>query len=341
MKQLSIGVIGCGKIAQRRHLPEYAANEHVKIIAVCDKDEERARAIAEQYGATAYTDYHSLLAHEELDAVSVCLPNVLHAPVSIAALEAGKHVLCEKPMAVSEQEAVAMIEASERSGKLLMIGHNQRLMLPHQKAKEVLASGLLGKVLTFRTAFGHGGPENWSVEGAGGWFFQKSQAFIGAMGDLGVHKTDLIRYLLGEEIVEVGAFVGTLQKQNTDVDDNAVCILRTASGIFGTLAASWTYKPSEDNSTVFYCEKGILRLIDDPDYNVVVELENGERTLYEIGRVATNEKQTESGVIRSFVGHILEGTQPDISGKEGMKSLKVIFAALESSATGKFVKING
>ncbi|MDF2960324.1 MAG: NADH-dependent dehydrogenase [Paenibacillus sp.] len=339
MTQIKIGVIGCGKIAQRRHLPEYAYNKNVQIAAVCDLNEARANEVAATYGAKPYTDYRELLAHDGLDAVSVCLPNVLHAPVTISALKAGKHVLCEKPMATSESEAAAMIEARDLSGKLLMIGHNQRLMLPHKKAKEILASGLLGRVLTFRTAFGHGGPESWSVEGAGGWFFQKSQAFIGAMGDLGVHKTDLIRYLLGEEIVEVGAFVGTLQKPNTDVDDNAVCILKTESGIIGTLAASWTYKPNEDNSTVFYCEKGMLRLIENPEYNVIVALENGERILYEVGKVATNDMQTDSGTIRAFVDHIVCGTKLNISGEEGLKSLKVILAALESSLTGKIVKI--
>lgn len=340
MTVINVGVIGCGKIAQLRHLPEYSGHKHVRVAAVCDRTLARANKIGNAYGAKAYTDYRELLAHEELDAVSVCLPNMLHAPVSIAALEAGKHVLCEKPMATSEAEAVAMIEARNRSGKLLMIGHNQRLMPPHKKAKEILTSGMLGRVITFRTAFGHGGPENWSVEGAGGWFFQKSKAFVGAMGDLGVHKTDLIRYLLGEEIVEVGAFTGTLQKQNTDVEDNAVCILRTESGVIGTLAASWTYRPSEDNSTVLYCEKGTLRLIDNPGYSVIAELHSGERILYETGKVATNAAQTESGVIRSFVDHILSGTDPAISGEEGMKSLKVILAALESSETGKIVRIN-
>ncbi|WP_018132134.1 Gfo/Idh/MocA family protein [Effusibacillus pohliae] len=339
MAKLKIGVIGCGSIAQHRHLPEYAANLNAEIVAVCDKDRERVQEVAETYGAKAYTDYRELLQNEGLDAVSVCTPNALHAPISIAALDAGKHVLCEKPMATSHEEALAMIAAAEKSGKFLMIGHNQRLMPPHKKAKEILDSGVLGRVLTFRTTFGHAGPEMWSVEGAGGWFFQKQQAFIGAMGDLGVHKADLLRFLLGEEIVEVGAFVGTLAKQNTDVDDNAVCIVKTESGAIGTLVASWTYQPKEDNSTVFYCEKGTLRLAEDPTYGVIVEFANGERALYQVGAVATNEKQTTSGVIDAFIEHILTGTRPAISGEEGYKSLKVILAALESAETGRIVRV--
>ncbi|MFC4769970.1 Gfo/Idh/MocA family protein [Effusibacillus consociatus] len=339
MSKVKVAVIGCGSIAKHRHLPEYHLNPNAEIVAVCDRNKERAAEVAEKYGAKAYIDYQELLQHDGLDAVSVCTANVSHAPITIAGLEAGKHVLCEKPMATSHEEAQAMIAAAEKSGKLLMIGHNQRLMPPHQKAKAILASGELGRVLTFRTAFGHGGPEQWSVDGAGGWFFQKKQAFIGAMGDLGVHKADLLRYLLGEEIVEVGAFVDTLAKQNTDVDDNAVCIVKTESGAIGTLVASWSYQPKEDNSTVFYCEKGTLRLAEDPEYGVIVEYSNGDRTLHQVGAVATNTAQTTSGIIDAFIDHILTGTQPAISGEEGYKSLKVILAALESAETKRIVRI--
>jgi predicted dehydrogenase len=339
MSKVKIGVIGCGSIGTKRHLTEYAANPNVEIVAVCDKYEARANAAAEKFGGTPYTDYYDLLKHEGLDGVSVCTPNYLHAAISIAALEAGKHVLCEKPMATSHEEAKAMIAAAEKTGKFLMIGHNQRLMAPHVKAKEILDSGVLGRVLTFRTAFGHGGPEQWSVEGPGGWFFQKQQAFVGTMGDLGVHKADLLRYLLAEEINEVGAFVSTLEKQNTDVDDNAVLILKTESGKIGTLAASWTYKPKEDNSTTFYCEKGTLRLVENPDYGVIVDFANGERALYQVGQVATNDKQISSRIPETFISHIITNTQPSISGEEGYKSLKVILAALESAATGQIVKV--
>ncbi len=157
----------------------------------------------------------------------MCLPNYLHAPVSIDALNAGVHVLCEKPMATSEEEADKMIEAAERNGKKLMIGHNQRFVASHQKAKELIESGAIGKIYSFRTAFGHGGPEGWSADGKDSWFFQKDKAFIGAMGDLGVHKADLIRYLLQDEFVEVGAFVETSAKEGTDVDDNAALILKS------------------------------------------------------------------------------------------------------------------
>lgn len=342
MKKLNIGVIGCGSIAKHRHLPEYAQNENVNIVAVCDPVEERAAEMAAKYGATPYTNYEELLQNESIDAVSVCTPNYLHAPISIQALKAGKHVLCEKPMATSKEEAEAMIEAAKESGKKLMIAHNQRFVRSHEKARKLIETGEIGKIYSFRTAFGHPGPEGWSADGKDSWFFRKNEAAMGAMGDLGVHKADLIRFLLGEEVVEVGAFVETSAKENTDVDDNATCILKTESGIVGTLAASWSYNGSEDNSTIIYGEKGILRLEDDPNYSLIVQYRNGEVAKYELGAIQSNDEggQTTSHVIDHFISTILEDKEPPISGEEGMKSLMVILAAFKSAETKQIVSTN-
>ncbi|WP_053361038.1 Gfo/Idh/MocA family oxidoreductase [Bacillus sp. FJAT-27251] len=341
MAKLKIGVIGAGSIAQHRHLPEYAANQQAEIVAVCDINEERAAEVAGKYGAKAYTDYQELLKSGEVDAVSVCTPNYLHAPISIAALEAGLHVLCEKPMATSKEEAENMIVAADKSGKKLMIAHNQRFVPSHQKARQLIASGDLGKIYSFRTAFGHGGPEGWSVEGKEGWFFQKEKAFVGAMGDLGVHKTDLIRYLLGEEITEVGAFVETSAKDFATVDDNAVCVLKTESGIIGTLAASWAYNGKEDNSTIIYGEKGTLRLEDDPDYSLVALYSTGEVVNYQLGKIQSNDEggQKNSHVIEKFVDCVINNEAPPVSGEEGMKSLSVILAALESNESKRITEV--
>src|SRR5699024_10719970 len=148
-----------------------------------------------------------VLQEEEIDAISVCLPNYLHAPLSIAALQAGKHVLCEKPMATSSEEAEDMIEDAKTTEKKLMIAHNQRIEDSHDNAHKLIKQNEIGKIYRFRTAFGDGGPESWSIDGKNSWFFKKDEAFIGAMGDLGVHKADLIRYLLDEEFQEISAFI--------------------------------------------------------------------------------------------------------------------------------------
>jgi UDP-N-acetylglucosamine 3-dehydrogenase len=341
MKKIRVGVIGCGSIAQHRHLPEYQVNPNVELVAVCDINQERAIEVAEKYGVLSYTSYEELLKSAEVDAVSVCTPNYLHAPITIAALEAGLHVLCEKPMATSKEEAEAMIGAAEKNGKKLMIGHNQRFVPSHQKARQLIANGEVGRIYSFRTAFGHGGPEGWSVDGKESWFFEKEKAFVGAMGDLGVHKTDLLRYVLGEEIVEVGAFVETNAKDFADVDDNAVCVLKTESGIIGTLAASWAYTSKEDNSTIIYGEKAILRLEEDPINSLVVQYSNGEVVKYELGKIQSNDAggQNNTHVIEHFVNAILLDEEPAVPGEEGMKSLGVILAALESNNTKQIVQV--
>ena len=141
-------------------------------------------------------------------------------------------------MATSREEAQQKVEAASTNNKKLMIGHNQRFVSSHEKARQLIANGEVGKTYSFRTAFGHPGLEAWSIVRRNSWFFNKEQAFICAMSDLGVHKIDLMHYLLGEEFVEVAGFVETNAKENTDIDDNAVCILKSESRIIGTLAAS-------------------------------------------------------------------------------------------------------
>ncbi|WP_373232770.1 Gfo/Idh/MocA family protein [Cohnella sp.] len=339
MKKIKVAVLGCGAIAQRRHIPEYADNPNVELVAYADPVIERAEEMAKTYGGKSYTSYEELLKNEKVDAVSVCSPNYLHAPMTIAAANAGTHVLVEKPMASSAEEGEQMIEAASRNGVYLMVGHNQRLMPPHVKARELLESGQLGKVLTFRTSFGHPGPESWSVDGRASWFFRKDEAIMGAMGDLGVHKSDFIRYLLNDEVTEVAGFIGTIHKEETDVDDNATCILRMKSGAIGTLMASWTHYKGGDNSTVLWCENGVMKIGTVDGDEVIVELIDGTSETYKVGAMATNEKQVPSGVIDSFIESILTDTPPAISGEEGLRSLKVILAAFESQATGKIIKL--
>ena len=177
--KVKVGIIGCGKIAQVRHIPEYVSNPDVCLYGLFDINMERAAELAEKYGCKAYASYEDLLADPEIDAVSVCVANNAHAEISIAAMKAGKHVLCEKPMAVTLEECEEMVKTAKETGKYLMIGQNQRLAKAHRKAKQLIAEGAIGKVLTFRTIFGHGGPETWSVDpGKNTWFFDKSKAAI-------------------------------------------------------------------------------------------------------------------------------------------------------------------
>ena len=144
-----IGIIGCGKIAQTRHIPEYQASGKAELAAFYDINKERAAEIAALSGGKAYDSVDELLA-SGLDAVSVCTSNTTHAEITIKALEKGVSVLCEKPMAVTLEEAEAMAEAAKKSGKVLMIGQNQRLNKTHRTARELIRRGDIGRVLSFR-----------------------------------------------------------------------------------------------------------------------------------------------------------------------------------------------
>ena len=342
---MRVGIIGCGKIAQTRHLPEYSANPNAEIAGCYDFNMERAAEIAGQYGGSAYASVDELLDDPQIDAVSVCVSNNAHAEIAVKALKAGKHVLCEKPMATNLEDCEAMVKTAEETGKYLMIGQNQRLVKAHEKARDLIRGGEIGKVLTFRTVFGHCGPETWSVDpGANTWFFDKKRAVMGAMADLGVHKTDLIQFLLDTTVAETTAVLTTLDKKDGSgeligVDDNAVCIYRMENGVLGTMTASWTYYGPEDNSTVIYGTEGIMRIFDNPAYSIEIYKKDGDVIHYNVGQIQTNDNQTSSGIIDAFVEAVVNGHEPEISGKSVLPAMKAVFASIESSRTGKTVVI--
>jgi Predicted dehydrogenases and related proteins len=343
--KINIGIIGCGKITQVRHIPEYEAHPDVIIRGFYDMDEERTKELAEKYNCKAYASHEELLADTQIDAVSVCVANHAHAPITIEALKAGKHVLCEKPMAITLEDCEEMVAVAKENNRYLMIGQNQRLAKAHQKAKELIRQGIIGEVLTFRTTFGHSGPEKWSIDsGKDVWFFDKSKAVMGAMADLGIHKTDVIQYIIGQKIVETQARLVTIDKRDAKgelvgVDDNAICIFQMENGAFGTMTASWTYYGEEDNTTIIYGTKGILRLYDDPKYSVSFIAANGERTDYEVDQIQTNDNQTASGIIDLFVESLIKDVEPEISGADVLHAMKVVFASIESSKKGTRIEI--
>ena len=344
---LKIGVIGCGKITQVRHAPEYDENPNCELVAWYDAIPGRAEEMAKLYGGKVYDSVEELL-KADVDAVSVCVANADHASVTIKALEAGCHVLCEKPMAVTLEECIAMAETSKRTGKRLMLGHNQRYAKSHVKAHEMVAAGELGKIVAFHTTFAHPGPEGWTGQ-ANSWFFDKNRAAFGAMADLGIHKTDLLHYLLGEQIVSVTAMMGAVDKKYPDgspiaVDDNALCIYRTESGALGQMHVSWTNYGEEDNSTVLFGTKGKLRLYDDPEYSVIFEPRDGEAVKMVIDEMTSNKKQTtggrtSTGVIDAFIDSILTGNPTVAEADEALKAMRVIFAADQSAREGRTVEV--
>lgn len=335
---IKVGILGCGSITKFRHAPEYANNQQVEIAAFYDANKNRAEELASIYGGKVAETYEEIFNDPEITAISNCLPNNLHYKTTIEALKSGKHVLCEKPMTGDLNEAKEMVEVSESTGKILMVDHNQRFAEAHKKAKEILKSGELGRVLTFHTVFGHKGPEYWSENKTKGtWFFNKRQSILGVAGDLGIHKIDLIRYILEDEIEYVTAMEGTLDKKDENgdpvkVSDNMICTLKTKTGIIGNATFSWTYYGEEKNYTMLFCEKGIMRIYDNPEYDLIIEKLNGEKVFYKVGKLQTNDNQTSTGIIDEFIDAIIQNRKPLITGQDGLEALKVILSAIESSA---------
>ena len=327
---MRIGIIGCGKIAQIRHIPEYFANSDAEIIGYYDFIYERAESMAKQYGGRAFVAVDELLDCPDIDAVSVCTANNSHAEMTIAALRAGKHVLCEKPMATSMEECRAMVEEARKTGKMLMIGHNQRFMVEHVRAKKMLCDGVIGRVLTFKTCFGHSGPDKWSVDkGTDNWFFDKSRSAFGAIADLGIHKTDLIQFLVDSEVDEIRAMTSTLDKAYSDgtpvdVEDNAICLYRMKNGVIGSMTASWTYYGEEDNSTVIYGTDGIMKIYVG-SHRIEICRKNGEKISYDIP------PQSSSGVIDHFLDCLVNGAETQISGEQILSAMSVMLTSIEEA----------
>jgi UDP-N-acetylglucosamine 3-dehydrogenase len=336
-KTLRAGVIGCGMIASRLHVPDYSYAPDTEMVAFCDVDQSKAKALAQEWApeARVYGDYKKMLASEDLDCVTVALPNFLHAPVTIDCLRAGVNVLVEKPMATSADEARAMIRAAEKAGKLLMVNQSQRLFPPHVKAKQVIESGILGDILFVTAMFGHAGPEHWSPTGK--WFFQKDKARWGAMADLGVHKADLVRYLTGKEVAEVSAYTARLEKEKASVEDNFVSCLKFTDGTVGTLCASWTVKGMEANYTILHCTNGTLRVAEIPGKPLVARLHSPECEIeFPVPPPVTNvAKSWGLDVSGKFVRAIRGEEKPYCTGEEGFRSLQVILAAEQSAQTGQ------
>ncbi|MCL4216047.1 MAG: Gfo/Idh/MocA family oxidoreductase [Candidatus Hydrogenedentes bacterium] len=340
--KFKVASIGCGAIAQRLHVPDYAVTPGVEIVALCDIDKKKAAALAAKWAPDAriYTDHKKMLAAEEIDGLTVALPNYLHALATIDALNAGCHVNVEKPMAASIEECKKMNAAAKKAGKLLMVNQSQRLFPSHRRAKEVIDSGILGKILHVTAVFGHEGPDKWSP--ASKWFFDKKQARFGAMADLGVHKADLVRYLTGKEVAEISAYTALLEKPGATVEDNWVSCVKFTDGTVGTICASWTVKGMDTNYTILHCEKGTLRIGDVPGQPVVAELVQPqcridfEVTMPQPGYDGSWCIDTGGSFVRACLGE----EEPYCTGEEGMKSLAIILAAEKSAQTGKSVKVS-
>ncbi|GAA0468097.1 Gfo/Idh/MocA family oxidoreductase [Alkalibacillus silvisoli] len=333
---ITVGIVGCGSITRFRHAPEYLTNPHVDEIVFFDRNRHRAESLVKEFGGRIAESFKELIQDPAIDVISDCSSNEVHHIHTTQALMNGKHVLCEKPLAVSTEHAKTILEAQKKSGKKLMVDHNQRFTKVHQKARKIIQSGEYGDVLTFKTTFGHGGPESWSVTKSNAtWFFKKERSHSGVAGDLGIHKIDLVHYLINDEIEEVKSFAGALDKvdennQPIEVCDNVVCVFKTKKGRLGNGSFSWTYYGEEDNSTTIYLQKGIVKIYHDLEDQIIIEQPGGEKAKYELEPIQTNDHQSNTGVIDAFIDWVVHDIDPPVKGEDAYSSLKVVERILEN-----------
>jgi predicted dehydrogenase len=260
MGKLKIGFIGVGGIAVGRHIPAFSKlSNEAELTAVSDVNLERAKEVAIEFGIpNVYGDYHELL--PEVDAVVICTPNKFHAEITVAALNAGKHVFCEKPMAMSVEECSQMIEASKRSGKVLNIGFHYRYMKESKAAKTVIDAGEIGQPLVVRVqALRRRKVPGWGV------FTNKALQGGGSLIDYGCHLIDLATWLIGSpQPVEVhGTTYNTLSKQagqvnqwgvfnheTFEVDDHVTGYVKYENGVSMLLEVSWSANIEDDRELV-------------------------------------------------------------------------------------------
>lgn len=250
--KLKIAIIGCGGIAQQKHMPAlYKLRDKAEMVAFCDVVEERAFDAAETYGseeAKVYVDYKELLTDSSIDVVHVCTPNVSHAIITVAALEAGKHVMCEKPMAINSEEAKLMIDAAKRTGKKLTIGYQNRFRSDSILLNEACKNGDLGEVYFAKAhAIRRRGVPTWGV------FMDKEKQGGGPLIDIGTHALDLTLWLMNnyKPKLVVGSSFQKLKDKNEgnmfgpwdpeqyNVEDSAFGYIKMENGATIMLEASW------------------------------------------------------------------------------------------------------
>ncbi|MCD6405826.1 MAG: Gfo/Idh/MocA family oxidoreductase [Planctomycetes bacterium] len=327
---LKIAIIGCGRITEVMYLPEFASIPDVSVTALADTNTKNLNRLGNFYGIKGrYRDYREMLATEDVDAVCVCTPNYLHAKMTVESCRAGRHVLVEKPVATSIAEVKRMKAAAKEAGVFIMVEQTHRFVPANERAREVIRSGLLGKVIGFRARVGSGDPRNWSP--AGKWFFKKEQAFGGALADIGIHIIDTVRWVSGKEIARVQAFTAKIAVKGT-VEDNAALTVETTDGCVGTIEASWTQSPGYFGYQIF-CEKGMLENVTGKGLRGVLSDPPGEMTF----DVPT--KSVHQSAFRYFADCVMKDEKPFVDINEGGRSLAVVIAAYRSAATGRVMAV--
>jgi predicted dehydrogenase len=244
-RKVKIAVVGAGNVAQIAHLPAYKNHPDVEIAAIVEEDPVKARKVAEQFGARAvYDDLTKMLGKEDVDAVDVCTPNYLHAPMVITALHAGRHVLCEKPLARTAAEAKRMMDTAKKTGKILMVAMNNRFREDVQVLQTFVKNGTLGNVQIVKAGWRRSAT-SWRQPG---WATDQEKSGGGALLDLGLPKLDLAMWVAGLKKptrVTCSTFGRTGKR---GVEDSACAMVSFAGGATLILEVTWNLLEPRDHT---------------------------------------------------------------------------------------------
>jgi UDP-N-acetylglucosamine 3-dehydrogenase len=338
-RQIKVGLVGCGNIGAGGHLPAYGRIPEAELVAVCDAVEELAHAAAERSGATAYTVHQRLLEREDIEVVDLCVPTCLHGRLAVEAMQAGKHVLCEKPMAHSLEAANAMIEVAAQNGLKLMIGQVRRFDHRYTSIKEQLDAGRVGRpVFIWRAErqFLPFPPRAWQWDPKRGG---------GVILDIGVHVTDLFRWYLGQEAVEVYAVARSVRQAARAAGsfDHAFITCKFSGGEVGFAETSWAYPQGFGGALYAQLDvvgtQGKIQYADkDTNPMLTYTAEKGHELPRYFRFMSATEYAFEEE-IRHFVRCILDDREPAVSPQDARAALEMALAAQRSAEAGKPVHL--
>lgn len=337
---LRFGLIGCGRVAPR-HTQSLAEIEDAKLIAVADVIESRSRKFATQYGTDSYTDYRRVLDRQDVDVVSICVPSGLHAQIAIEAMEAGKHVIVEKPMALSLVDADRMIAAARGTGVKLCVVLQNRYNPPMHDLRQLVDSSRLGRLLLGNATVRWYRPQEYYEDGWHGTWAMDG----GALMNQSIHHIDALQWLLGE-VESVFAYSATLAHR-MEAEDVGVAVIRFKSGALGVVEGSTvTYPENLEGSVALFGERGSVKvggtaLNRKVFWKVEGELEH-ERELLTREQVDPPSVYgfSHKAVIADAIAAIRENSQPNTNGVAARKSLALVLAIYESARTGVAVDMN-
>ena len=330
-KQLRVGVVGCGKIARVGHIPSLLAVRGAKVVALCDNDRKRAVALQRDLvpDAKVFTDYGAFV-KADVDAVTICTPNDLHYPMTVAAFKAGRHVLCEKPMAGTLPEATRMIAAARTAGKVLHINQSGRYYPPYVAVADLVRTGRIGKPIHVRCirTDSRSPDKEWSP---GAKWFVSMDRQGGLILDIAVHMADLLKWLAGD-VAEIASLVDSRTK-GIDVPDNVSALFRFKSGATGVLELSWTL-PAGGNLLEVYGTKGRIRAgFTEQPIELTRSIGKTMRVTYPKPGVRCKNSY------QAFVDAVAGKAPSPTPGELGRDALAMCDAIAKSGATGRFVKV--